>query len=124
MEPAGLADQQATPEDLVERADLIALIQSRLKIAEKLASIARAVEAAHARGIIHHDIKPPNIVVLNDGTPRTSSSTVIAFSERRSEMGGRGFRKPLSRIAFEKGELQSAVFQERTCWWIEGCASV
>lgn len=40
------------------------------EIARLLTLIARAVAAAHARGIVHLDIKPQNVVVDEDGTPK------------------------------------------------------
>ena len=40
------------------------------QIARLLAAVARAVGAAHAKGILHRDIKPQNIVVRDDGEPK------------------------------------------------------
>jgi hypothetical protein len=35
-----------------------------------LASLADALDHAHARGVIHRDVKPSNVRVLDDGTPK------------------------------------------------------
>src|SRR5207245_8048596 len=40
--------------------------------AELVQTLARAVHAAHQRGLVHRDLKPANILLTTDGTPKIS----------------------------------------------------
>ncbi|MGI9115152.1 MAG: serine/threonine-protein kinase [Chthoniobacterales bacterium] len=50
--------------------------------AEIIAKLARTVQYAHERGIIHRDIKPGNILIDGEGEPSLSAS--LAWSRRRA----------------------------------------
>lgn len=50
------------------------------KVAEILFACAKALDYAHRRGIIHRDIKPTNILLMPDGTPKIIDFGVAAHS--------------------------------------------
>ncbi len=80
--------------ELVEGQTLQALLRARVhftlsRILEMVAQLAGALDAAHAQGVVHRDIKPGNIMVRSDGTvtvtdfglARIESSTLTAAGE-------------------------------------------
>ncbi len=60
------------------------------RFVEKLGLVAEAVHHAHLRGILHLDLKPANILVGRDGTPKIVDFGISRAAEDAEDLGDRG----------------------------------
>ena len=100
--------------ELIDGISLKQYMDRRGKLAWKEAvhfsrQIARALAHAHARGIIHRDIKPQNIMLLRDGTIKVADFGIAALENEVEDGGGQAIGS-IHYIAPEqaRGELADA----------------
>ena len=72
--------------ELIEGVTLMQYMQKKGALSWKEAAhfstqIAKALEHAHSKGIVHRDIKPQNIMILRDGTIKVADLSLIHISE-------------------------------------------
>ena len=65
--------------------------RSSAEVIRLVVPIARALGFAHAQGIVHRDVKPTNIVLASDGTPKLADfGTALAIDESPDGAAGAG----------------------------------
>ena len=56
------------------------------EVAELLEQLARAVQHAHERGVLHRDLKPGNVLLTPEGQPKLADFGLARFLERDSDL--------------------------------------
>lgn len=79
--------------ELVPGRTLRAILQERrtlppVEAARLAASLADGLEAAHRRGVVHCDVKPQNVVVAPDGTPKLVDFGIARASDSTRTLSG------------------------------------
>jgi serine/threonine protein kinase len=78
---------------LIEGSDLKALIESDGRLAPRRAArivsqVAGALDAAHARGLVHRDVKPANVLIADAGESEVVYLTDFGLTKRTSSLKG------------------------------------
>jgi serine/threonine protein kinase len=108
--------------DLIDGVDLRAVIgqHGRLDLmtaTEVTAQVAAALDAAHASGLVHRDVKPANVLVAN-GTPMHVYLTDFGLTKRTSSQSG------LTKTGLFVGTLDYAAPEQIQGWPVDARADV
>ena len=71
-------------------------------VARVMAEVARTLEAAHAHGVVHRDIKPGNVLLRGDGTPVILDFGLAATRDSGAGMVTRGLFGSVAYLAPEQ----------------------
>ena len=78
-------------------------------------AVLEALVVAHAEGIVHRDIKPQNILLADDGTPKLADFGIAHVDTRQltrtgSVMGTLGFMAPEQRISARRVDARADLY--------------
>jgi serine/threonine-protein kinase len=85
--------------------DLAGVPPEPVRVARIAAQVCEALDAAHARGIVHRDIKPQNIMLTPDGRVKVLDFGIAKLDQRRGESSQNDLTKPRTRPGAILGTL-------------------
>ncbi len=82
--------------ELVEGEDLAAIVKREAPLEERRAleialAVARGLEHAHEHGLLHRDVKPGNVLVTREGTPKLTDFGLAKHTEGEASLTSTGF---------------------------------
>lgn len=101
--------------EYVDGEDLSSLLRQVGRFtADRLVKLAREIcaglAAAHARGVLHHDLKPANILVTRDGQAKITDFGIAGHSNDSPQLAGTPAYMPPERLAGRQATVESDLY--------------
>jgi len=113
--------------EYIDGGELFDLIDERGPFSEEDASevfqqVASAIKYCHKHGVVHHDIKPENILVVNNGDPSHLTVKIIDFGFGNKLLQGQKSNAKVGTFVYSAPEaLKGDLCDEKVDIWALGC---